>query len=99
MWQKLKNITPDTWARTICLFVALANQILIMVGKEVLPFAENDIYQAVSIIATIVTGVVAWWHNNSFTENAIKADKYLDELKSEKTDDELKSEKTDDESQ
>ena len=90
MWEKLKNITPDTWARTICLFVALANQILIMVGKDVLPFAENDIYQAVSIIATIVTGVIAWWHNNSFTDSAIQADKYLHELKSAQTDSESK---------
>ena len=88
MWEKLKNITPDTWARTICLFVALANQILIKVGKEALPFAENDIYQAVSIIAMIVTSVIAWWHNNSFTNDAIKADKYLHDLKSAKTDSE-----------
>lgn len=82
MWEKIKAITPDTWARTICLILALANQTLAMLGKDILPFAENDVYQVVSIIATIVTGIVAWWKNNSFTDAAIKSDKYMNALKS-----------------
>lgn len=83
MWEKIKTVTPDTWARTICLLVALVNQCLAILGKESLPFAENDIYQVVSLLATIITGAIAWWKNNSFTEAAKNADALLKESKKE----------------
>ncbi|MBQ2614753.1 MAG: phage holin [Clostridia bacterium] len=75
------KIKADTIARTIVLFLALVNQILAVAGKEVLPFAEDDIYQIVSLLATFISAVTAWWHNNSFTKAAIEADTYKDELK------------------
>ena len=81
MWEKIKKITPDTWARTICLLIALVNQCLAIFGKQALPFAENDIYQVVSILATIVTGAVAWWKNNSFTTVAQTADAVMKQMK------------------
>lgn len=83
MWEKIKTVTPDTWARTICLLIALVNQCLAIFGKEALPFAENDIYQVVSLLATIITGAIAWWKNNSFTEAAKNADALLKESKKE----------------
>lgn len=81
MWEKIKSVSPDTWARTVCLFIALINQCLAIFGKEALPFAENSIYQAVSLIATIVTGAVAWWKNNSFTHAARMADDMMKDAK------------------
>ena len=75
------KIAPDTIARTIVLALALINQLLINTGKTPIPIMEDDVYQLVSIIFTIVTAVVAWWYNNSFTKKAIRADKYLDALK------------------
>ena len=81
MWEKIKSVSPDTWARTVCLFMALLNQCLAIFGKEALPFAENDIYQAVSLIATLVTGAVAWWKNNSFTQAARMGDKIMKGMK------------------
>lgn len=69
-----ERVTKETIARTICLSLALINQILAIIGKERLPFAEDDIYQAVSLAATVITSLVAWWKNNSFTKEAIKAD-------------------------
>lgn len=75
------KIAPDTIARTIVLALALINQILAIMGKGTIDIAENDIYQVVSLIATIITSIVAWWYNNSFTKKAIRADKYLDALK------------------
>ena len=74
----MKKISADTIARTIVLALALINQILAIAGREVLPFAEDDIYQLVSLIATVVTSAVAWWKNNSFTAKAIEADEYLE---------------------
>lgn len=77
----MTDISVGTIARSILLIVALFNQILAMTGKEILDIAENDIYQLVSLVFTIITSTIAWWKNNSFTENAIKADEYQDELK------------------
>ena len=80
----MNKVKPDTIARTVVLILALLNQVLAVAGKEVLPFAEDQIYQLVSLIATIVTAGVAWWKNNSFTKAAIAADKALADAKSSK---------------
>ena len=71
------NITAGTIARTIVLLLALANQVLVMCGKQVLNIADDDIYQIVSIVFTIGASAVAWWKNNSFSQAAINADKFL----------------------
>ena len=83
----MKKISADTIARTIVLALALINQILAITGREVLPFAEDDIYQLVSLIATVVTSAVAWWKNNSFTSKAIEADEYLEIRRRERNED------------
>lgn len=75
------KIAPDTIARTIVLALALINQLLINTGKTPIPIMEDDVYQLVSIIFTIITAVIAWWYNNSFTKHAIRADKYMYALK------------------
>lgn len=77
----MKDIKADTIARTICLGLALINQILAIIGKEALPFAEDNVYQICTLIATLVTSGIAWWKNNSFTQPAINAD---DTMKAEK---------------
>lgn len=78
-----EKVSANTIARTICLVLALVNQILAIYGKDVLPFTEDSIYQIVSLTATLVTAGVAWWKNNSFTSAAIKADDYMHNLKNE----------------
>lgn len=77
------KIKADTIARTLALAIALINQVLAIFGKEALPFADSDIYQLVSLVATITTSGMAWWKNNSFTKPAIEADAYLTEVRSE----------------
>lgn len=79
----MRNVKPETIARTIALFIALANEVLAVFGKEAFPITEDMIYQGVSLAALIVAAVCAWWKNNSFTKNAIEADKVLDQLKHE----------------
>ena len=73
----MNNVSSDTLARTIVLAIALLNQILAVAGKGTLDIVETDVYQVVSLIFTLVTTVVAWWKNNSFTKHAIKADEML----------------------
>lgn len=77
------NISKETIIRTIILVIALANQALTALGKNPLPFSDDMIYEAVTLIFTVGTSAWAWWKNNSFTGNAIKADEYLTALKSE----------------
>lgn len=71
----------ETIARTVVLALALLNQVLAICGKGQIQIAENDIYQIISLTFTAVAAVWSWWKNNSFTQNAIKADEYLNELK------------------
>ena len=73
----------DTIARTVILAVALINQVLAILGKNKLPFADEDIYKVVTLLFTIVSSAWAWWRNNSITKNAVKADEYLAGLKQE----------------
>lgn len=75
------KISADTIARTIVLFIAILNQILAILGKNRLEIAESDVYQIVTLIFTIGSAVWAWWKNNSFTQNALKADEFMKELK------------------
>jgi len=77
------NISADTIARTIILALAIINQVFAIMGKGTIQIAENDIYQVVSLICTIGSSIAAWWYNNSFTQNAIIADKYFDALREE----------------
>lgn len=79
-----KKVSTETITRTIILIIALVNIALTTSGKNPLPFADDDIYKGVSIVATLAASAWAWWKNNSFTPVAIKADKYLRELKGSK---------------
>lgn len=80
----MNTVKTDTIARTIVLFIALANQMLAIAGKEIFPVTADQVYQGVTLAATIGASVWAWWKNNSFTKNAIEADKVLDQLKTGK---------------
>ena len=71
----------ETIIRTAVLGVALFNQVLMMNGKSIFPLTDAEISEAIGIGFTVVTAVVAWWKNNSFTREAIEADKYLQELR------------------
>ena len=75
--------TISTITRTFFMYVALINQALAIFGKDKLPLQQDTVYQVLSLVATILTSLIAWWKNNSFTSSAIQADLYLKELKSE----------------
>ena len=80
-----QKVTPETIIRTIVLVLALINQALTASGKNPLPFAESEIYELLTLLATIGAALWAWWKNNSFTPAAIKADKYMNELRKGKS--------------
>lgn len=76
-----RKIEPATIARTAVLIFALVNQIMTMIGKNPLPFAEEDVYTAVTGILTVGAALWTWWKNNSFTQPALEADVYRKEIK------------------
>lgn len=77
------TVTAGTIARTACLLLALANQVLSALGKPVLPIESETVQQLVTAGITTVTALVAWWKNNSFTPAALEADKTFDRLKAQ----------------
>lgn len=78
------KVTDGTIARTIVLALALINQLLTAFGYNVIDISSETINTLVGTIFTIVAALVAFWKNNSFTPEAIQADKVLKELKSTK---------------
>ena len=75
------SIKTETIIRTVCLIIALVNQLLIGLGKQPIPIEDKEIYTLVSTLVTTVLALRCWWKNNSFTVPAIKADLYLEELR------------------
>lgn len=75
------HITAGTIARTAVLLLALTNQILSAMGKSPLPIESTTVEQLVTAGITTIAALVAWWKNNSFTKEAIAADKEYDRLK------------------
>lgn len=75
------SVKSETIIRTICLVIALINQVLAIYGKEKIPVTDDEVYQLVSIAFTVITSLWAWWKNNSYTPEAIEADAYMEMLK------------------
>ena len=75
------KISASTIARTAALALALTNQVLSAAGKPVLPIESENLEQLVTAIITIGASLWAWWKNNSFTSEAIRADEYMQNLR------------------
>lgn len=75
------KVKLETIIRTVCLVLALINQGLTMTGHSLLPISDEQVTEAISLAATIITSLWAWWKNNSFTKAAIEADEVKDALK------------------
>ena len=75
------KIKAATIARTAVLALALTNQILSAAGKSPLPIDSATLEPWVTTGLTTAAAVWAWWKNNSFTPEAIRADELLKEMK------------------
>lgn len=75
------KISAGTLARTACLLLALLNQVLCALGKSPLPIESETLNQLVTSGITVIAALVAWWKNNSFTKEAIAADKEYERLR------------------
>lgn len=75
------KISKGTIVRTIMLVIVIVNMILKACGKSIINVDENQVLSALEYIIEIAVIAVNWWKNNSFTENAKKADEFLKTLK------------------
>ena len=75
------TVSAGTISRTAVLMLALANQILSALGKPLLPIDSTQLEQLITAGITPAAALVAWWENNSFSAEAIKADSYLENMK------------------
>lgn len=75
------KIKPATIARTAVLALALANQVLSVAGLSPLPIDSATLEPWVTTGLTTAAAVWAWWKNNSFTTEAIRADELLKEMR------------------
>lgn len=77
----MKNVTAGTIARTACLVLALVNQILMVLGYKVIDVSDDTVNTLITTGFTVVTALIAWWKNNSFTQAAIEADEVMRDRK------------------
>lgn len=75
------TVKTGTIVRTICLFLALINQLLSNAGYAILPIENEQVETIVTTSIMIGVALWNWWKNNSFTKKAIAADKYKETLK------------------
>lgn len=75
------KISKGTIVRTIMIIIVLLNIILKNFGLNIINISENEIMSIVETIIEISIIIVSFWKNNSFTEEAIKADEFLKILK------------------
>lgn len=75
------KVTAGTIARTIVLALALINQLLTVFGYNVIDISTETINTLITTIFTVITAIISFWKNNSFTKEAIEADKVMKELK------------------
>ena len=75
------QIKTDTIIRTMVTFFVLINSVLVILGKDKLPWTEDEMYTGVSAAAAVITTAWSWWKNNSVTSAAIEADEYMKALK------------------
>ena len=86
------KIKASTIARIVALLFALTNQCLALWGQDVLPFADNEVYQLITLALTITLAAINAWENNDITPFARTAGRVLDALKDGKiTEDEVEN--------
>ena len=75
------KIKTGTIVRTVVLILTLVNTVLSGMGKNPLPWSEDEMYNGISAIATAIAALWSWWKNNSFTQAAIMADDFMVDVK------------------
>ncbi|MGX8177414.1 phage holin [Exiguobacterium artemiae] len=65
----------------VILVLTMINQALQLAGYSTIPFAPEKVEQFLSMLATAVVSVYAWWKNQNVTPEAQKMQRSLDDKK------------------
>lgn len=77
------KITKGTIIRTILTVIVLINLVLKAFGKSAITVDDGVIANVVETVIEIAAIAVGFWKNNSYSEKALKADKFLQDLRNE----------------
>lgn len=75
------RISKGTIVRTVMLIIVIINLVLKQLGYDLINVSESEILSVVEMLIELAVIVVSFWKNNSYTQNAIKADEFLKNLK------------------
>ena len=75
------RISKGTIVRTVMLAIVVINLVLKQLGHDLINVSESEILSVVEMLIELAVIVVSFWKNNSYTQNAIKADEFLKNLK------------------
>ena len=67
--------------RLVALVILMLNQTLITLGYNPLPFSDEQIYEAVSIVAVVGVTLWNWWKNNNVTDVALAGQAEIERIK------------------
>ena len=77
----VKNNKQSAIVRLVALVILMLNQALVTLGYNPLPFSDDQIYEAVSIIAVTVVAIWNWWKNNNITDVALAGQSEIERIK------------------
>ena len=77
----VKNNKQSAIVRLVVLVILIVNQTLITLGYEPLPFSDEQIYEAVSIVALVLGSLWIWWKNNNVTDVALAGQAEIERIK------------------
>ena len=84
----VKNNKQSAIVRLVALVILMLNQALVTLGYNPLPFSDEQIYEAVSIVYEVVSIVALtivaiwnWWKNNNMTDVALAGQAEIERIK------------------
>ncbi|MBE5938692.1 MAG: holin [Lachnospiraceae bacterium] len=72
-----RNISKGTLIRLVLAVIVVINMFLKAIGKPIIDADEGSVEAIIELGVSAAVLVLSYWKNNSFSKNAIEADKYL----------------------
>ena len=77
------EISKQTIVRTVLFVLVIINIILEKIGLDVISTDENFVLMCVETLVELAVIVTGFWYNNSYSENALKAQRFLEYLRND----------------
>ena len=77
------KISKQTIVRTILLIIVAINIVLEKFGLDVIATDENVVLMCVETIIEVAVIVTGFWYNNSYSQSALKAQRFLEYLRND----------------